>query len=144
MSTTINRSALVMHSAQSMFDLVNDVTAYPEFMDGCVAAEIQSQTDREMVARLTLKKSGVGQQFTTRNQLLRPDRIEMTLEDGPFKRLQGVWQFNALSDSACKVNLSLEFEFKNSVLAFAAAGLFTQVANNLVDSLCRRADQLYG
>ena len=33
--TVISRSALVMHSAQAMYDLVNDVASYPQFMDGC-------------------------------------------------------------------------------------------------------------
>ncbi|MGS2723680.1 type II toxin-antitoxin system RatA family toxin [Porticoccus sp. GXU_MW_L64] len=143
MTTTIERSALVMHPAEKMFDLVNDVAAYPQFMDGCVGATIVASDDREMVAQLVLRKAGVEQRFTTRNQLQRPKRIALALEEGPFTALNGVWQFEALNDEACKVSLKLTFAFKNTALAFAAGKLFSQVANNLVASLCKRADEIY-
>ncbi len=141
--TSIERSALVMHPASAMFALVNDVSAYPEYMDGCIAAEIIRQSDTEMVARLSLKKAGVGQTFTTRNQLNFPRSVVMELEEGPFRYLRGVWRFDALTEAACKVSLNLEFEFKSTALSVAASRLFAHVANNLVDSLCRRAEQVY-
>ena len=144
MTTTIERSALVMHSAEAMFDLVNDVAAYPEFMDGCVAARVFEQDDRQMVAQLTLRKAGLEQCFTTRNELQRPSQIVMSLQEGPFKRLSGVWRFAPLNETACKVSLSLAFEFSNTALAFAASKLFSQVANNMVACLCQRAQAVYG
>jgi ribosome-associated toxin RatA of RatAB toxin-antitoxin module len=80
----------------------------------------------------------------TRNSLQAPSIIEMNLEDGPFKRLKGVWRFKALTPQACKVSLDLEFEFNNMAVGLAASKLFSTMANELVDSLCRRADQIYG
>ena len=53
---TISRSALVEYSAQQMFDLINDIAAYPQFMPGCLGADIISQTDEVVEARLTLGK----------------------------------------------------------------------------------------
>jgi ribosome-associated toxin RatA of RatAB toxin-antitoxin module len=141
---TVQRSALVMHSDQSMYDLVNDVASYPQFMEGCQAAEIFEHTDQQMVARLDLKKGGVKTSFMTRNSLQAPSVIEMNLEDGPFKRLKGVWTFKPLTPQACKVSLDLEFEFNNMAVGLAASKLFSTMANELVDSLCRRADQIYG
>jgi ribosome-associated toxin RatA of RatAB toxin-antitoxin module len=141
---TVQRSALVMHSDQSMFDLVNDVASYPQFMEGCQAAEIFEQSEHQMVARLDLKKSGVKTSFMTRNTLQAPSTIEMSLEDGPFKSLKGVWRFKSLTPQACKVSLELEFEFNSMAVGLAASKLFSAMANDLVDSLCRRADQIYG
>jgi ribosome-associated toxin RatA of RatAB toxin-antitoxin module len=141
---TVQRSALVMHSDQSMYDLVNDVASYPQFMEGCQAAEIFEHTDQQMVARLDLKKGGVKTSFMTRNSLQAPSVIEMNLEDGPFKSLKGVWTFKPLTPQACKVSLDLEFEFNNMAVGLAASRLFSTMANELVDSLCRRADQIYG
>jgi ribosome-associated toxin RatA of RatAB toxin-antitoxin module len=68
----------------------------------------------------------------------------MTLEDGPFKHFRGDWSFTPLSDTACKVELDMEFDFSSKTLSFAASSLFSGVANNLVDSLCQRADDVYG
>ena len=140
----VQRSALVMYSDQAMFDLVNDVANYPAFMDGCQSAEVFEHSDKAMVARLDLKKAGVKTSFMTRNSLSAPTTIEMSLEDGPFKTLRGVWQFKALTPEACKVSLDLEFEFNNMAVGLAASKLFSTMANELVDSLCRRADQIYG
>ena len=140
----VQRSALVMHSAQSMYDLVNDVASYPQFMDGCQASEVLEQSESQMVARLDLKKGGVKTSFMTRNRLQAPSVIEMNLEEGPFKNLKGVWSFKPLTPEACKVSLDLEFEFNNMAVGLAASKLFSTMANQLVDSLCRRADQIYG
>lgn len=140
---SIKRSALVNYSAQSMYDLVNDVASYPEFMDGCYGAEIIEHTEQTMLARLQLRKAGVQVNLTTSNKLTFPSSIEMHLQDGPFTRFRGLWLFTALSADACKVTLDLEFEFSSRTLGVAASGLFSGVASNLVDSLCRRANDVF-
>jgi ribosome-associated toxin RatA of RatAB toxin-antitoxin module len=144
MLTTIKRSALVMYSAEQMFDLVNDVASYPLYMEGCVGAEVLESSDDIMVARLDLKKGAVGHSFTTSNTLYRPERIAMHLHEGPFRKLSGEWSFKALTESACKVMLDLEFEFNSLSVGLASGSLFSSVANNLVDSLSRRAQEVYG
>src|SRR5690606_34408725 len=124
MLTTIQRSALVMHSAENMYNLVNDVAAYPRYMEGCSGAEILDQGEDFMVARLDLRKGGVSYSFTTRNQLHPPGEIRLAIHSGPLKRLSGVWRFAALAESACKVSLSLEFEANNQLVGIAATSLF--------------------
>ena len=141
--TKVSRSALVPYSAESMFCLVNDVASYPQFMDGCQSVEIIEHTEQLMVASLCLKKAGIEVNLTTENQLIPSLIIEMSLQDGPFSSFKGLWQFKALSDSASKLSLDLEFEFKRRGLGSVAAGMFSGVANNLVDALCRRADEVY-
>jgi ribosome-associated toxin RatA of RatAB toxin-antitoxin module len=140
---TVNRSALLPYSAHDMYCLVNDVASYPQFMDGCSSVDIIEHTDELMRATLYLKKAGMEVSFTTCNQLVADTSIEMCLQDGPFETFNGLWQFKALSDSACKLTLDLEFEFKSRTLAKLATGMFSGVSNNLVDSLCKRADDIY-
>ena len=140
---TVNRSALLPYSAHDMYCLVNDVASYPQFMDGCSSVEIIEHTDQLMRATLCLKKAGMEVSFTTCNQLVADTSIEMCLQDGPFKTFNGLWHFKALSDSACKLTLDLEFEFKSRTLAKLATGMFSGVSSNLVDSLCKRADEIY-
>ena len=126
-----------------MYCLVNDVASYPQFMDGCSSVDIIEHTDELMRATLYLKKAGMEVSFTTCNQLVAGTSIEMYLQNGPFKTFNGLWQFKALSDSACKLTLDLEFEFKSRTLAKLATGMFSGVSNNLVDALCKRADEIY-
>lgn len=143
MSHIVNRSALVNYSAQQMFDLVNDIEAYPQYMDGCVGAKILKREGDWLEARLDLSRAGVHQSFITRNQLQPPLRMSMSLVDGPFKRLNGAWTFTPLGDNACKVSFELEFEMQNRLIGLAIGKLFETVANNQVDALCGRARQVY-
>jgi len=141
--TRIERSALVAFSAQQMFDLINDIAAYPQYMEGCVGSEVLERCENEVVARLELSKFGVSQSFVTRNQLTPPLQMKMVLEEGPFDRLVGCWDFKVLAQGACKVSFELEFELSNRLLGKAAGKLLSSVANDLVDGLCRRAEQVY-
>ena len=141
--THIERSALVMHSAQRMFDLVNDVKRYPEFLPWCIDAHVQSETDNELVAGLTIKKAGIKQSFTTRNQKQSPEWMSMELLDGPFKKLNGMFKFQALSDEACKVIFELDFEVSGKILALTLTPVFKQATNTMVDAFVKRADQIY-
>ncbi len=140
----IERSALVAFSAEKMFALVNDIAAYPQFMDGCKGAEVLEQGEAEVVARLDLSKAGISHSFVTRNQLTPPTSMALSLEEGPFSHLQGEWSFQVLAEDACKVSLQLEFEFSNKLLSMAASKWFEGVANQLVDGLVKRAQVVYG
>ena len=142
--TQVDRSALVLHSAEQMFDLVNAVEDYPAFLTGCARTEVLSRTDDELVATLHLAKGGLKYQFTTHNRLQRPGSMTLQLEEGPFSKLQGEWRFIPLSDEACKVVLHLEFDIAGKLTSLAVGKLFEQVASSMVDSFVSRADQVYG
>lgn len=142
--TRIAKTALLPYPAEQLFDLVNDIEAYPQYMDGCMAARILLAEPEQIEAQLQLSRGGITQVFATRNRLLRPQAIEMELLEGPFRSLAGRWQFDALAPEACKVSLDLKFELDGKLASLAAGKLFEGVALSLVDSLCRRAHQLYG
>jgi ribosome-associated toxin RatA of RatAB toxin-antitoxin module len=143
-SSKIERSALVGYSASQMYALVNDIESYPNFMDGCVGAEVLRRGDNWLEARLDLAKAGVKQSFATRNELFPPYRMTMDLLEGPFQFLRGVWEFTPLSDHACKVSFTLQFEMKNRLLGMAVGKLFEGVGNRQVEALCERAKHIYG
>ena len=141
---SIQRSALVEYSVEKMFDLVNDIEKYPEFLQSCVKAEVISRNDYEVVGKLCLSKAGIKQEFTTKNLLRRPDAIEMELVEGNFKTFSSRWAFEVLHDNACKVSLYMEFEFDFGLVDFAAEKLLSSTADSLVDSLVSRAKATYG
>lgn len=144
MAKQIERSALVPFSAHQLYALVNDIESYPQFMSGCVGAEILAQGEGFIEARLDLKKGGLEKSFTTRNTLVPDERVELHLVEGPFKTLEGAWTFRALNESACKVTLSLTFEFENKLIALAADPWFESMGNQLVSAMCDRAKEVYG
>ena len=140
----IQRSALVVFSAEQMFALVNDIEAYPKFMEGCVSAQVLERTEGSVLARLEIQKMGITQGFTTRNILTPPLSMQMTLVDGPFKVFTGRWDFTPLNAEACKVSFELHYEFANSLLTMMAGKWMEAVANEQVEAICLRAKQVYG
>lgn len=146
--TEISRSALLSYPVGQIYDLINDVAAYPQYMEGCINAEIIAQGDDFMEARLDLAKAGLQHSFTTRNELYTPKagaphRVEMILVEGPFSQFAGLWTLLPLGDSACKVSLELRFTLASKVLGAASRVLFNSMADNLVDALVKRAHHLY-
>jgi ribosome-associated toxin RatA of RatAB toxin-antitoxin module len=125
-----------------MFELVADIARYPEFLPGCSGAEVLETTDTGVVARLDLSKAGVTHSFVTRNTNVASSSISLALEDGPFDSLGGEWRFEALSESACRVSLDLTFQLRSGLLKMAASRLFESVANDMVDAMVKRANQL--
>ena len=142
--TIINRSALLPYGAHQLFELVNDIEAYPQYMDGCVGACVLRREEELVEARLDLAKGGIRQSFSTRNRMVSAQEISLELIDGPFEYFNGRWDFHVLGDSACKMSLNLEFKFNSRVLGAAATRLFDKVTNNLVDAIGQRARHVYG
>ncbi|SEG81030.1 type II toxin-antitoxin system RatA family toxin [Marinobacterium lutimaris] len=140
----VNRSALVLHTADEMFELVNDVRRYPEFLPWCSSTEVVHESEDTLEATLYLAKGGLKYSFTTRNSLQRPERMEIKLVEGPFKSLTGIWTFTPLSDEASKVELNMHFEFSGKLTGIAMGKVFNSVATTLVDAFVTRADQVYG
>lgn len=141
---TLKRSALVPHSAQQMYELVNSIEDYPRFLPWCHRSHVVSKTEQEVVAELEINWKGVHKSFTTRNLLQPYTRMEIDLVNGPLKRLDGIWQFQALDEKACKVILDLEFEFAGGFIDRLFQPVFEHIASTLVDAFCQRAAELYG
>ena len=141
----IERSALVRYSSAEMYQLVNNIGAYSTFLPWCRSSNVLEETENEMTGSVEIAKGALNKTFTTRNTLQINKRIDMALIDGPFKQLHGLWSFEPLkTDNACKVSLVLDFEFDNALVSIAARPIFTQIANSLVDSFCKRAVEIYG
>ncbi len=141
---SISRSALVMYSVEQMYQLINDVLAYPQFLPDCSNSKIISQDESSVTASLLVSKAGIKKWFTTKNTLVSNQKITLELVDGPFNKLQGHWLLTPLSDEACKVSLELEYEFSNRMFDLAFGRVFTHMTNNMVQAFTQRAKQVYG
>ncbi len=140
----IQKSAIVPYSAIQMYDLVNDIEKYSQFVPYCTASQVVEKGAEELHACLTFSGAGISKSFTTLNRLQPHKMIEMRLVDGPFKHLEGFWSFESLADhNTCKVSLNLEFEFSTTMLRLLFGPVFNQVALVLVEAFQNRAKQVY-
>ncbi len=140
---TVTKSALVRHSARKMFILVDDVDQYQEFLPWCGGSEVISRTGEEVIASIKIAYKGVEKSFTTRNELVGTQKIILTLVDGPFSKLNGNWKFIQLEENASKVELNLQFDFSNRLLGVLVGPVFRIIADSMVDSFVKRAEEIY-
>lgn len=139
----VHKTALVGHSASEMFELVNDVESYPQFLPWCHTTRLLSRDDERLCGELEVARMGIRQKFSTCNRLYPYERIVIELQEGPFQQLSGEWRFIALREDACKVELELNFSFSGKLINTAFGAVFSQIANTLVDSFCKRADEVH-
>lgn len=138
------RSALVAAPPARLFALINDVERYPEFVPWCVGSVVLSRTPAEVVASLEVRRSLLRTRFTTRNTLVEPDCVTMTLVDGPFTALEGRWIIAGIEDAAgtpigSRVTLEMRFEISNGLTASLLEPLFEETAASLVEAFVARA-----
>jgi ribosome-associated toxin RatA of RatAB toxin-antitoxin module len=138
------RSVLVPYAAARMFELVDRVEAYPEFLPWCAAARTLENRPDGKTARIDIDYHGVRAHFTTDNVNTPVTSIAIGLRHGPFRRLHGEWRFRALAEDACKVEFELVYEFATHLLEKAVGPVFNHIANTFIEAFVKRAEALYG
>lgn len=139
----ISRKEIVSYTTEQMYTLVNDISAYPEFLPWCIESTVHHQDEDEIKASLVISGAGLHKSFTTHNRLQKNKMIEMRLIDGPFKHLEGFWRFDYTPEQQCQISFDLEFEFAG-LFGFALGPVFQHMTSTLIDSFCKRAETVYG
>jgi ribosome-associated toxin RatA of RatAB toxin-antitoxin module len=141
---SVHKSVLVPYSAQQMFELVERIDDYPKFLPWCGGTRILERAGNRTLARIDIDYHGVRTHFTTANLNHAPDRIVVELRDGPFRRLDGIWRFVALTESACKVEFELNYEFATAVLEGLIGPVFGRIADSFIEAFVKRAVAVHG
>lgn len=127
-----------------MFELVNNIDDYSQFLNWCDSSSILNQSDDQITASVEINKGGIKQTFSTLNTLIPYQSIAMELVDGPFDELSGEWRFEPLGENAAKIHLDLQFKFKSMLIDMALSPVFKNIANSQLDSFVARAKYIYG
>ena len=139
----IARSAILPHSAEALYAIVEDIESYPRFLPWCRGTKVE-RTESGTRAELQVGMRGLQQSFTTQNENHPGRAIDMRLVDGPFRSFAAAWRFQPLRTDACRVEFSMEYEFASRALAALLEPVFETIANTMVDAFSRRADALHG
>jgi ribosome-associated toxin RatA of RatAB toxin-antitoxin module len=140
----IARSAIVEHSAEELYALVEDIEAYPRFLPWCVDSRVHERSPAGTRATLTVGVRGLRQAFTTQNENRPGQSIDLRLVEGPFRHFGAAWRFTPLSAAACRIDFSLEYDFASRAIARLLEPLFDRIADTMVDAFTRRADEIHG
>lgn len=140
----IEKSVLVGYSAKQMFDLVDAVEDYPDFLPWCGGSSVSPQDASVIHATIMIDYHHIKHSFTTENTRRPPELIEITLLDGPFQNLDGHWRFTPLAEDACKIEFRLHYTFSHIFLEKLVGPVFFIIANSFVEAFIKRAEDVYG
>ena len=112
----VEKSVLVGYSAQQMFDLVDRIENYPQFLPWCGGTNVLKREESLVVATINIDYLQLKQSFTTENTKSRPGEMRIRLQEGPFSELEGDWLFVPLGEDACKVIFRLDYTFSSRAL----------------------------
>jgi ribosome-associated toxin RatA of RatAB toxin-antitoxin module len=145
----VHRTALVPQTPAQMYALVNDVRRYPEFLPWCPVTVVHAEDGTSLSATLTFERVGIRTSVSTANRNAPDTSIEMVLTDGPLQSFKGVWQFHPIrartTDGSlgelrgCKVELTVEFAFRNAALDLVFGPFFEATWDSIVDAFVKRA-----
>ena len=137
----IHKSAIVLHPAQKMFQLVDSVENYPQFLPWCGSTQIIERDNDKTIASIEINYKGIKQTFTTENTKKQNQEMMIKLVDGPFKSLSGQWIFKNLDKDSCQIELKLEYEFSNVILEKLISPVFNMIANTFIDEFIKEANR---
>ncbi len=137
----IHKSAIVLHPAQKMFQLVDSVENYPQFLPWCGSTQIIERDNDKTIASIEINYKGIRQTFTTENTKKQNQEMIIKLIDGPFKSLSGEWMFKNLDKDSCQIELKLEYEFSNVILEKLISPVFNMIANTFIDEFIKEANR---
>ena len=135
------------YTAKEMFDLVADISSYPEFLPWCAAARVKKEVQKggikQIEADLVISFKVFREKFGSR-VLLDASKfiIETDYIEGPFRYMHSVWCFEN-SEQGCEVKFSVDFEFKNAMLQSIIGLVFNDAMQRIVRAFERRASELY-
>jgi coenzyme Q-binding protein COQ10 len=139
-----SESRVVPYSTDLMFAIVADVERYPEFLPWTVALRIlkrQRESDAEvLIAQTVVGFQALRERYTSRVVLDRKRyAIDVTQTEGVFRQMETHWKFAPHSETSCRVDFAILFEFKNRLLGAVAGRAFGLVVTQMTKAFEERA-----
>jgi len=137
----VRKNAIVFHSKNKMFRLVDLIENYPKFLPWCGSTKIIERNNNKTIASIEINYRGIKQTFTTENTKKINDKMIIKLINGPFKSLSGEWLFKEFEKDSCQIELKLEYEFSNIILEKLISPVFNIIANTFIDEFIKEANK---
>ena len=139
---TVLKSVLVARSARTMFDLVDRVESYPQFLPWCSGSRVFERSDAITRARIDIDDHGLASHFSTLNRKEAPSRMDLEFVESPFDGCKGRWSFTPLGEAGCRVEFSLDYSLSNAAMAALLGPVFGHAIETIVERFVARAEAL--
>lgn len=132
------------YSAEEMFDVVSDVESYPKFLPGWRSAQILERSNDTFRVRQIIAVPAFRWDFVSDAVLDRPERIEISTSDGPFRHLRIEWRFVRRGENACVAGLTVSYAMRSRLVEKAIGPLLRDLPRRIVSAFEQRITHLKG
>ena len=137
----IKKEAIILENIEKVFNIVNRVDLYKNFVPYCVDSIIIFEENNQMQARLDFNIKGLKTTFTTQNIIENNKIIQMKLVDGPFKYLNGEWKFTEI-DNKTLIELTINYEVQSKILDYTISRSLEKIMGYLVKAFVSESKKL--
>jgi len=127
--------------------MVADIEKYPDFLPWCVTTRVRERDGKKgqetLISDMVIGFKMLREKFGSKVVCNRPDRIDVSYFDGPFKYLTNHWIFEAHGDGQCEIDFFVDFEFKSRIIRAAVGAVFNEAVRHMITAFEKRAAQLY-
>lgn len=144
-----SKTIRVPYTKEQAFALVSDIASYPDFIKWITAMRVSEVAQRDdgitaCVGDAVVGFKGFVERFST--QVLADPQtgsVKAALIKGPFRRLDAEWLITEV-DRGCDVSLSIDYEFRNFVIAMLAAANHDIAVNRILEAFLAEAQRRFG
>ncbi len=136
-------SRLLPFTCEQLFDLAADVERYPEFLPGWISARVVTREDNVLHVEQVLGIGPVRLRFDSRTVLHRPERIDVTSSDRPFRHYRLTWLFAPGSVVFCNLSVTVDLELQSGLLQHVVNQVLPVSIEGAISAFEARANRLY-
>jgi len=152
-------SKILPYTPKQMFDVVQDVRSYPEYVPYCIDAVVSSSRelanhDRLMLATLTVGISVFKVSYESKVTCRPFESVKAVASEtaaGPFSYLETLWRFRPTQGGerdtirpATRVSIDLSYALKDPVQSKVLGSMFSTLSKSMIDAFEERCKEKYG
>ena len=130
-------------SREQVFDIAADIERYPDFLRWWITAQIRKRESNICYVDQVLGLGPVRVQFSSTAVLHRPERIDVTSSDPPFRRFSLSWLVEAGPSAGCRVSIVADLELRSRFLQQVVDRVLPATVVDIISAFEARARGLY-
>ena len=144
----VRKHVATHHSPQNLFELVDDIKRYPEFIPWIKAMRISGEKtegdEAHKLGEALVGFKGFTESFSTKVVSRKSTfSVDVTLVRGPFRRLKNTWKFVPSDNSQTTIDFYIDYAFSNPILSMLARSNTDSAIEGIMNAFIAEANKRY-
>jgi coenzyme Q-binding protein COQ10 len=135
--------AVLPFTPEQVFDLAADIERYPDFVPWWISVSIQKREANMCCVEQVLGRGPLRLQFASTALLQRPERIDISSSDTPFRQFRLSIRVLPVPPTACRLGISANLELRSIFLQQMLHRILESSLDAIMAAFEARAHGLY-